>query len=549
MTRKWRYEVYMKKFVQDSIRMNDDDYNPSEITCFNKPMAMLFNSIDDNYFDLYLFTAVFYENFMFDGYFSWDDYLGNLNENFYKYSKDVLEPRFKVKINKVIYNDKEEFLTKVINMLENNIRVLIPGSLKELPYYEDYQTNDHVHYFLIRGFDTEKNLFFIIDNMQIDGGSEGRYKYFAVTFDMMYSLAKSSLNIFDYEEAPYFWVVKVPEKDEKYSIYQALYDHKDELKRSLDDKNMIRFPEFDIINKKTLKEVHLSAVTFSKLYARVLNSKRVYYDILIELLGKSGISENEINIIQEKKDKLYKNWESLRMLILLYTSKKTKDLQELMPNYEKCVKQDNDFRSMIINYIDGIKIHNSDDLAAEQYKFFKFNYHKVKLNIEEEVVYFEHHSNLIYDTWKNQDNAPQLLFNVNPEDEIEFSFDLYIDNVVDFPFFSGLIIKNKGGEIYLFGDDAKCSMALYCPQYEKNFVLGIEDFFSDDMSIKIMKKNSDVGFYYKEANKNEWNHLCNAEITDMKQIGIISKTWNAIKHKSIFKNIRLLLNGEKVELF
>ena len=64
-----------------------------------------------------------------------------------------------------------------------------------------------------------------------------------------------------------------------------------------------------------------------------------------------------------------------------------------------------------------------------------------------------------------------------------------------------------------------------------------------------MKKNSDVGFYYKEANKNEWNHLCNAEITDMKQIGIISKTWNAIKHKSIFKNIRLLLNGEKVELF
>lgn len=218
------------KYIQNNIISNTDNYNPRQLTCFHKPWAILYGSINKEYFALYLMFSVFYENFGYNNYFKWFDFDGNLNENYFKFAKEVLEPRFGVEVSKEYYKEYDEFISKVITLLMYNERVLVPADLIHIPYYEDYKIKNHIHFFIVKGFDIEKKIFYILDNMHIDNGAEGIYKNFVITFERLFKCAvKSRDSYFSNENLPYFWKLK-HNGCKEYTIEDALNDHKKELK-------------------------------------------------------------------------------------------------------------------------------------------------------------------------------------------------------------------------------------------------------------------------------------------------------------------------------
>lgn len=537
-----------ERYIQEKIEPNHDNYNPRQITCFQKPWAILFHSLEESYFDLYLFVSVFYETFMYGDYFYWEEFNKNMNENFYKFSKEILEPRFGVEINKAVYKDKEDFYSKIENSLTEGVRVLVPVDLIELPYYEDYKVDNHIHFYIIRGFDRKKEVFYVLDNMHIDNGSDGLYKNFVLTYERMYRIAvKCFESFFPKEECPFFWQLINQDNSQNYTVWKALMNHKEELEKIDRQSDLVKLPEYKILN-----EGSENINNFSRSYAKVLNYKQVYYDILFKLLREIKISEQDINELEQLRDDSYKEWETLRMYILYYSTKKDKMLSRLQKEFEKCVTNEKKFRECfisIINRNEEIGEKSVQNRTVENYVLYEHNLNGAVIEREKNNVFVYHDSNHIYDTWKVQDNAAQLNFRINNEDTIEFKFDLILDNIIDFPFFGGLIIKNKKGERYLFGDDAKGSIALYCPQWEEEFTIKKELYYKEKMSLKVIIEEENITFYYKEIEETDWITFHEMKITDIQEAGILSKTWNAIEHKSNFNNIEVLINNKETDIY
>ena len=537
----------INKFIQNKIVSNNDKYNPRQLTCFHKPWAILYGSIREEYFDLYLLTSVFYENYAYGNYFPLFGSSENLNENYYRFAKEILEPRFKVNVGRITYKNKEEFVMNIAEKLAAGERILVPADLIELPYYEDYKLNHHIHFFVIKGFDIEKEIFYVLDNMQIDGGSDGIYKNFAITFDCMYCMAETCFNsYFATESIPYFWTLESLKKDEEegYTVSEALNNHKTELELAGIHTELISYPEGYIITNQVS-----GTLNFSRAYAKILNYKEVYFDMLFKKLMESNIDENILQNIINKKKQNYDAWEKLRALVMYHYAKQNGRLGELEKEYRQCVSEDKVFFDNVVNAIKNIKQNKvSPEPPDEVYKAGIYNPKLADVSVNGNNVLIHHSKAEVYDTWKNQDNATQILFKKRPEDEIEFSCELHIKNEADFPFFSGMIIKNDDGKMFLFGNDAKCSMALYCPQLEENFTIYKEDFYDERMKLKCIITHNEILFCYDNLQENEGISWKIKKTGNVSRIGIISKTWNAIEHQSEFYNIRTNINGNFVEI-
>lgn len=530
----------VKKYIQNNIITNTDNYTPRQLTCFHKPWAILYGSIKKNYFDLYLMISTFYENFGYKNYFKWFDFCGNLNENYYKFAKEVLEPRFGVEVSKEYYNLYDEFISKVTRALVNNECVLVPGDLFYIPYYEDYKIRNHIHFFVIKGFDLEKKIFYILDNMHIDNGADGIYKNFMITFETLFKCAaKSRESYFSNEEMPFFWRMKY-KSEREYTIENALSDHKKELRFT----EWISFPENELLDNQ-----ENSDECFARNYAKVINYREVYYDIIFKLLRSICKHEDAVNNMTVLHNENYLKWDILKMKFLYYHRKK-KALDDLKPMYRSCRDENIRLFNAIVNEIDEskVKMLNKKDKTFYFYKVKKYNPNGAKIKIEDGIV-IEHDKTRVYDTWKNQNNATQLLFNIKDSDRVEFEVNLKITNIIDFPFFSGIIANTKDDKILLFGNDAMSFMALYCPQYEENFTIKKAEYFSDYVKLKVIINDNNATFSYYDGDMGKWIIWKSPDELEVNQLGLISKTWNAIEHKSEFSNIKVRINNEHISIF
>lgn len=536
------------KIIQKNIVPNIDSFNPREVTCFHKPWAILFQSIQEEYFDLYLWTAAFYENFSYNSFFKWFDFWGNLNENFLRFAKEILQPRFGVEINKVSFQEDEEFVERITGKIEQGERVLIPADLIELPYYEDYKIDHHIHFFVIRGFDIEKRIFYVLDNMQIDGGAGGEYKNFVITFEQMYLIASKAFEFFWKDAKPFFWTLKDVSNERKYSYREALKNHMDELSLCKMQGEGVTYPEEELLYADRKESVN-----YSRHYVKILNYKEVYYELLWVIMRKSGMVAQSVIKIQEKKAEATTMWERLRTKVLLSYAK-NKKLSDLEDEFIKCKEKDYEMFEMLIEEGERTISENAtsrEDCNIEQenenYHMFIHNPGEAIIKNESNKIRILHEKEKVYDTWKHQNNAPQVLFGIDSKDNVEISFRLFLDNKVDFPFFGGVILYDKNGKTFLFGDDALCYIALYCPQLEEDFILFKHEFHEKTVDLKIMINNGEIMFGYKGIPGAEWNINKLHEDSDIFRVGIISKTWNAIKHESIFYDFNIMINNEQFD--
>lgn len=541
-------ETEAKEYIIDKVTSNSDYYNPSQISCFNKPWAINFKSLNESYYDLYLFEIIYYQYFMINNYFSWDNYLGNLNENYYKFSKEVLENKFPVSIEKVTYEsgNESEFHEKMQEAIRMNYRIIVPGDLIGLFYYPQYMIESHIHFFCVKGYDAKRKVYFIVDNAHNDSGSNPTYKDFAIKYDDMFLLNKLCFtNFFDYEEKPYFWIlIKENESCKKsYSINSALIQHKELLKQINKGIVSIKFPEEDILTDE-IKEVN----NFRLYYAQVINYKHVYYELLFKFLEEANMQKETINKLMDIKTEIVKNWEEIRMKMLYILATDINKRFSLQDVVNANIELEYKFREELIKAIEDLELSIvNTKKKLEMYKLRLLNNNSAEILLEDPIR-IKHCSDRTYDTWLNQDNAAQILFNINNEDYVEFQCKVNTPNAVGFAFLGGIILKNRNGNKYIYGNESNNIISIHCPQLYNEHLIASEAYYNDSVYIKVVLHKSNVKFYFKNNYSDMWIKLHESNDIYVDEIGMISKTWDCIEHLSIFSEIYLKVNDNKIFL-
>lgn len=97
----------------------------------------------------------------------------------------------------------ENINTTIEKILDNNNPFFIPGNLIELFYSKFYKTSDWMHLFLIKGYDSLKNIYHILDSTQRRDELDYDCYDFVITYDILKDMY-TSFNENIYQENIYF---------------------------------------------------------------------------------------------------------------------------------------------------------------------------------------------------------------------------------------------------------------------------------------------------------------------------------------------------------
>ena len=86
--------------------------------------------------------------------------------------------------------------------------LIVPGNLYKLYYSNAYNEWDDCHFFVVNGYDFEKKILYIVDNVQLELGSSTKYENFVVKIDDISECLLSYSDKFDDEKKIYFWSLR-----------------------------------------------------------------------------------------------------------------------------------------------------------------------------------------------------------------------------------------------------------------------------------------------------------------------------------------------------
>ena len=534
-------------YVIDSITSNIDNYNPRQITCFNKPWAIAYKSIEEEYFDLYLFEATYYELFMINNYFKWEDFFGNLDDNYYNFSKEVMESKFGVSIERIPFdaNNEEEFHYNMQKAISSGSRVIVPGDLKGLVYYPEYKIKSHIHFFMVKGYDAERKAYFIVDNVHVDNGANPKYKDFAIKYSDLFEIIQLCFeNFFRNKSKAYFWSLTPQNNRSIYTMEKALIDHAELLKKINKNICTINFPELDLLNKE-----YENIRDLRRRYTKVLNYKYVYYSVLFKLLEKAGADSNVLKELVTEKDKLVECWENIRMKMLYFLGANSEKRYGLKNLIEENLENEYKFREILIRIIEGLNLQSLNEIRNVGLYIPKvINYNEAEIMKNKKIISFKHSKEKVYDTWLAQNNAAQILLNIDNSDIIDFQCRAYVENKVGYAFFSGIILRTENNKKYLFGNESMNIISIHCPEESDNHLLFSKVYCENTICLRVTINKDLVTFYYKDNINYTWSKLYETNIAGVDKVGIISKTWDSIDHKTDFDYVSLKVNNREIDL-
>ncbi len=509
----------------------NDNYSWIELDCFFRPWAILFDSFISGYFDLFLFYISYHSSFVPDGQF--EKYYF---EDFYR---NVLEEKFGLRIKRIEYSSAQEMHEKLKDEIDNNSRILVPIDLIGLSYNPMYKKMSHAHYMIVKGYDFQRNIYFTLDNMHIDGGASTLYKDFVIKFNELYYL--NMLYFKNYSSAGkgrrYFWILDRTKNTckSRLTISDVLLEHCEHFKNVNKHKTTIKYIEQDLLN-----EVDIGSYQMKYLIRRK-NFKAVYYDILFKFLSKSGVKDEQLNRLKNQRIKLEEGWNLFIKKAMYKSAKKDKNFSDLQPLIENNIRKERTFRDIYIDITSKLKIEGLDvnqTILNLSNHFVKKNNNNAIIIEEDGKLQIVHSSKNKYDTWITEDNAPQLLIFLDSNENFSFETKVTVTNKVGYPFFSGIIVKFASGVKLMFGNNENRKVVVFCPE-DQNYSLYERAYAANHIYLKVERNINKYTFYCKTDAKEEWEKQFIAEFSDrVENFGLISRTWEFIEHHAEFTEIK-----------
>ncbi|WP_027338555.1 BtrH N-terminal domain-containing protein [Halonatronum saccharophilum] len=532
-TLKSNEEKYKNKFkLIDDIISNTDNYTFKELNCFYKPFAIILASFHKTYYDIFLFYLyiflIFKPNLWLE-YESTKDY----NENHMLFYKKILEDKLNLTMVKIDYNNENQFHERIKESLNQNNPIFMPMDLMGLYYNKMYMEEPHRHYTIIKGYDREKKIYYILDNMHIDSGANTIYKDFMITFDQIYQMNKLFFKNSEDEKIDYnyFWGIKKFNDNLSFptiTVYEVLEDYLAMLKDINNEKIILDFAEKNAIDD--IEKIDLEYIISRH------NMKTVYYDILFKFLNEANVEEDSINKLKKMKENLLELWDSVKLRITylkLTGNNKADDLEDLI---HTSIDKEKVFREELIQILSQ-PIKCIDKSCINNEFFFEKNNNHAKIINTKEKISIIHNSNCTYNTWISEDNSAQLLVNQELNDNFSFTCNVSDQCKIGEAFDCGIILKTDNDK-FLFGKHEGMYIALFSPEKGEKFVLFKEEYIDGSINLKVEKDNYNYLFYIKSGTKEQWREVYTLKTKEeIKVIGLFSRTWEKVEAESIFSEV------------
>lgn len=505
---------------------NDDQYCWKDLTCTYRPWMTAFKSFGSNYEEAFLllmsYVAIYIDNIE-------DKKILDLIEYYETYVKEYIG----ISIEKYNFNDVQEMIMCIKKAIDKGQPVLVPCDLFKLPYNPMYLLEHRYKCIVVKGYDIDRNLLYILDNIHIDYGSSTILTDFISLAPEMYEMNKAASQNLDYEQCIFGLDIC---KQNDIREYTALGYLNKLIRLTLDKKLEVVHWEKEIIKIKKDNNYKRKMDEIIK----TLDFKFVFSDVLFKMLNRfSCLDKNNVTELKCEYEAINKDWEELRRKIL-HNKELNVALVNINYGINKIEKKEFDFMKKLSEFIELLEdehfltVNKVDDFIILD-------------NIGSEItktgrgIKIKHSKQKKYDTWLMQDNAVQLLLsnikNGSLETRIDFNTGIGEDT------HAGIIIKFRSGKKYLFGNVRGEHVSVFCPEdgdeFDKFSRLSYEEAGNNDTYFKVIINENNIKFFCLDLVSGDEKCVYSVcENDDIEYIGLFSKTWEYLEHSVEFYDIK-----------
>lgn len=156
------------KNILDTVNDTFSKYTLDKVDCFERQIANALEVRQTGYGNIYILINKIFEF-----------YQNEMHESYSAHLKTILG----VDICSEQYTF-EELIKQIMLCIDSGNPVLLIGNLRKVFYSNYYKENDYSHLFLVKGYDTEKELIYLFDNVQFSE-LDAKYENFKITYNLV----------------------------------------------------------------------------------------------------------------------------------------------------------------------------------------------------------------------------------------------------------------------------------------------------------------------------------------------------------------------------
>ena len=533
--------------VIDTVVSNNDTFSWDELSCFWRAAKIAVRSYGPYYDEAFLMNLLFYQIYQVNGYFR-SPYWRNRDEEYERFFNSVVGEQLKlnVSVNNDI-NSKEELLEHIVRSIDAGHPLVITGDLFTVFYANNYREIPHFHYFVIKGYDKEKEIVYILDNIQLDNGSSTIYKDFMMKLDDLYeTMMYVKSNMIEETRQSLVWEYS---KNAVGMLNPAkiLLEHAKLLNDIETGVKDIYYIESEVLHLSQGEEV---APIDLQYFTIVMNEKRAYFKLVTSLMRECLLSEKEIKEIEYIQDKIVDLWNPVRNSILDSMFGSKVDMDVVREQISTASEYEKKHREKVLSVLRTLKEESVLNGQSDFENYLIMNELTVtnplnaKMEYSENSIQINLDENERYDFWIQGKNAPRIMREVQAD---EWTFSAKVKNLNKFQdnrFHDGILVQFENGYSMLFGlyceNHNQMNISIYCPEAGDDCRLFTsKNCQKNHEKLRVYGNGNLLCFqrYNKEMKLWETLYELKAE-QKVSKVGIFAKSWIKANHSVVFSDIQ-----------
>lgn len=528
--------------IIESCTKNEDTFSWKELNCLHKPFATAFKSFDKNLFDAYLVLVSFLCVFIVKN----DQ---NEEYSFPKVYEKYLEDFFGIKLKKEYFCNKFEMLKKIKESIDLNFPIVIPVNIIELKYNPMYKLEDHYKNMIIKGYDFEREIIFILDNSHDDFGSSTILTDFVSGFEEMYNMAMSYSSFFEEYDSKksYFYSICLKGESKKtirnLDILKKLQSflYRISPKENENNKMFFRSPELKLLSFLGKEKEEYSDIDLDRVLAQI-NFRTVFTKTLVDIVN---VYDNEVaDIISNEFAEIEKRWNDIKFKLIIKISRRQAEYDELKPTIREVVALEKNYYIKLYSLIDKIqKDEKCLEVKGQINGFCLKNNNNAKLTHHNNSVIISLNNQKTFDIWSGIDDGVQLIKTLNSS-SISIYACMDIEGELGDPYQCGIIVKLSDGEKILFGSTNGNHISVFRPSLKDKFEVyhELSEYALNDVTIKVNINDNKLTFIHICENK-EFEVASLILDVNVSEVGFFVKSWIKTNCSVNFKRMECIENN------
>lgn len=519
--------------INNNIHALNIDYLWEELNCRSRPIATSFYAFNYDFLELILFWESFSNLYLLD--FS-PSLLDNSFTDFYSNNLSKIFG-LDLHLKHTKYIDEDNFHKAITQNIDNNVVVILPVDMYMMPYAPDYIKTHHMHFIVMKGYDLDREIYYVLDNMQLENGAT-RYENFKIRFDDIYKMHKCFFDYFLDEQMGCYFLLQKKYNSKNYFL-ESLRLLEEKIKSIDWVESSIEMKICNCLNKQIDFPLY-KAVT-------LMNMRKVYYGSFKKMLEKINADASIIREYEQKSFDFDSRWKAIKNKVIYEYEKKEKDLEKIRKLIIESINSEFLYLAELLREIIS---KTKDENVSCTSNIIIINNNSAPFSIGDKRICVTHENTKRYDTWLIQDDAFQILTFV--EDEKEFLCEVKAStktNSFESPFNFGLMVRYSDNTKLLFGNETNQSIAIYHPLNEEKYKVAVKKYIFPPCFLRIIKNDDKLSFYVSKNEGAMWEKIDEYQYDQkITHVGLFSSTDDYIEHNTLFEDFKLISNNEEITM-